>query len=388
MASEEAAKGGVFPREFLKRIPKTDLHVHLDGSLRVSTLLELAEKDGLLAQLPYHTEAELRQHVFKERMESLVEYLECFKYTTMVLQRPENLERVAYEFAEDNFAEGVRYFEVRLAPQLHARLGLGADEEEMDMCSVLRSVNSGLKRATDEWNARLKARSRSASRLGVGGGDDGGGGADGVVFDGVGGSVGADDPDGENDHDEPSYRYGIIVSALRMFTADMSEYYRSLMHCHKHEPASRIYGLASMALITAAADLRVREGLPIVALDIAGAEGGFPARDHLDAFSFAHKNFIRTTCHAGESYGPTSIFQAITELKADRIGHGFHIFSDDVRPTDRSTCTSYCNTAIGSTSEDGRRAYRSSVCFATRSKRRRGVALGGLCGWLKLRIGQ
>ena len=74
------------------------------------------------------------------------------------------------------------------------------------------------------------------------------------------------------------YRYGIIVSALRMFTAESSTYYRALMECHKHEPAKRVYGLASMALVTAAAEVRKTDGIPIVALDIAGAEMGCVVR--------------------------------------------------------------------------------------------------------------
>lgn len=50
--------------------------------------------------------------VFKKSFASLEEYLECFRYTTGVMQSAENLERVAYEFACDNYAENVFYFEV------------------------------------------------------------------------------------------------------------------------------------------------------------------------------------------------------------------------------------------------------------------------------------
>lgn len=69
--------------------------------------------------------------------------------------------------------------------------------------------------------------------------------------------------------------------------------------------------------------------MPIVALDLAGAERGYPARDHVDAFAFAHKNFLFKTIHAGEGFGPESIFQAITDCHAERIGHGFHLFHDN-----------------------------------------------------------
>ena len=56
--------------------------------------------------------------------------------------------------------------------------------------------------------------------------------------------------------------------------------------------------------------------MPIVACDIAGPENGFPAVDDIEAFQLAHKAFMNKTVHAGESYGPESIFQAITGLFA------------------------------------------------------------------------
>ena len=59
--------------EFLRAIPKADLHVHLDGSLRVSTIIQLAHKNGVA--LSSYDEAELREKVFKKNYASLEEYL-------------------------------------------------------------------------------------------------------------------------------------------------------------------------------------------------------------------------------------------------------------------------------------------------------------------------
>ena len=87
-------------REFIEKIPKTDLHLHLDGSLRLSTLIELARENNI--HLPAYTEKELKQKVFKDRYDSLEDYLEGFKYTSAVLQGESPLERVAYELAVDN----------------------------------------------------------------------------------------------------------------------------------------------------------------------------------------------------------------------------------------------------------------------------------------------
>ena len=84
-----------------------------------------------------------------------------------------------------------------------------------------------------------------------------------------------------------------------------------------------------MSLITAATVARRSHAVPVVAIDIAGAEEGYPARQHREAFAFAHRNFLCKTVHAGEAYGPESIFQAITDLHAERIGHGYHLYSAD-----------------------------------------------------------
>ena len=107
----------VITSQLIEELPKTDLHLHLDGSLRPSTLIDLAKTYHV--ELPSYTEDGLRELVFKEDYADLGEYLAGFKHTAAVLQSESALERVAFELAEDNQAEGVRYLEVRFAPQLH-----------------------------------------------------------------------------------------------------------------------------------------------------------------------------------------------------------------------------------------------------------------------------
>jgi adenosine deaminase len=270
--------GAMRVEEFIKAIPKTDLHVHLDGSLRLETLIQLAKERNV--QLPSYTVTGLCELVFKERYQSLEEYLEGFKYTGAVLQDEEALEQVAYELAEDNYAEGVRYFEVRFAPQLHAN-------ERMHLPEVLKAVNRGLEKATKKWNRRPEVRSGK----------------------------------------EPEYAYAITVCALRYFNENMSPYYKELMRVHRFTPRDKLYGLGSLELARAAVAVRDRYGLPITGFDLAGRERGYPAEDHWDAYDYAHRNFLKKTVHAGEAYGPESIFQAITDLHADRIGHGYYLFT-------------------------------------------------------------
>jgi adenosine deaminase len=122
--------------EDIQRLPKTDLHVHLDGSLRIPTILELAKDQGV--QLPGDTVESLRPFVeMGEDCASLVEYLKAFDVTLAVMQTYESLVRTAYELAEDAALENVRYLEVRYSPILHQKQGL-------TLHNVVQAVLEGL----------------------------------------------------------------------------------------------------------------------------------------------------------------------------------------------------------------------------------------------------
>jgi adenosine deaminase len=265
---------------FVAELPKTDLHVHLDGSLRLPTLIELAREGGV--KLPSATEGGLRETVFKERYASLGEYLRGFQYTVAALQTAEALERAAAELAEDNQAEGVRYLEVRFAPQLHVHPGL-------DAVQAIAAVDRGLRRARDAWNRRAAVLAA----------------------------------------EEPPFEYGIICCAMRMFTGAFSQYYATLFAAHPYARAKELYSMASIELARAAVAARDGYGLQVVGFDLAGEEAGYPAGDHKQAYDYAHRHFLKKTVHAGEAYGPESIFQAITDLHADRIGHGTYLLEPD-----------------------------------------------------------
>jgi adenosine deaminase len=120
----------------LRRLPKTDIHCHLDGCLRPKTLLELADAQRI--ELPTRDLAKLTRLLQAgKRTRNLGDYLKIFDITLSVMQEREALYRVAYELAEDAAAENVRHLEVRYSPILHRKRRLPFDE-------IVETVVAGL----------------------------------------------------------------------------------------------------------------------------------------------------------------------------------------------------------------------------------------------------
>ena len=129
--------------EFFQQLPKTDLHVHLDGSLRLATILDLSSRQGV--RLPAETIDGLRAAMHVGQIcDSLVSYLTAFEITLAVMQTEEALFRAAYELAQDAAAENVRYMEVRYSPILHTRRGLR-------LTAVVEAVTQALRQAQKDF---------------------------------------------------------------------------------------------------------------------------------------------------------------------------------------------------------------------------------------------
>lgn len=252
----------------IKQLPKTDLHCHLDGSLRLSTIIELIEKEGV----PYPIDEEaLKKLVIKDDQvlspkKSLVEYLKAFDVTTSVMQTESSLERIAYELAQDAAAENVRYLEVRFAPILHTNKGLSLEQ-------ITSAVCRGLKKA-----------------------------------------------EGEKD-----ITCGLIICSMRHYVpCRIQDNLMASLPYATHKEASSLMAMQTAKHTVAMA----RKDHHIVGFDLAGGEVGNPAKDYREAFYEVTNGFVPITVHAGEAVGPDSIKEAVNYLHVERIGHGTNLYKD------------------------------------------------------------
>ncbi len=127
-------------KEIIQQVPKVELHDHLDGGLRIQTILDLAKEQNIA--LPSEDPKELHDWFVRGcKQKSLKLYLQPFAVTTQVMQTREALERVAFEAVEDLNAQNVCYAEIRFAPILHVNKALSLE-------AVVQAVLDGLQRGT------------------------------------------------------------------------------------------------------------------------------------------------------------------------------------------------------------------------------------------------
>lgn len=129
-----------------QKIKKVELHLHLDGSLRPSTVIDIAKREGI--ELPTYDEKELIKYLsVDETNKDLVEYLKKFSLPLKVMQKKENLERVTFELLEDLARDNYIYVEIRFAPHLHRKEGL-------ELSEIVESVIAGITRAESQYGIK------------------------------------------------------------------------------------------------------------------------------------------------------------------------------------------------------------------------------------------
>lgn len=130
----------------LKKLPKVELHCHLDGSLRIETILDLAQRQNV--SLPSYDASGLTKILsIGKKRGTLEEYITRFDITLSVMQTPDSLKRIAYELIEDVAAENIRYIEIRYSPILHTSNGMTLEE-------AIFSVRDGLKKGEKDFGVR------------------------------------------------------------------------------------------------------------------------------------------------------------------------------------------------------------------------------------------
>jgi adenosine deaminase len=222
--------------------PLVELHRHLDGSIRLETILDLADQHGIA--LPANDVAGLAPYIhIDESAPGLMAFLDRFEHMTAVLVNPDACRRVAYENVEDAKSEGIDYIELRYSPWFMA------ETHGMDPAEVMEACADGIRAAERDTGIRAN-----------------------------------------------------IIGIL-----------------------SRTYGVEA-CMLELDAILAHRDH--IVAVDLAGDEHRFPARLFKQHFKRIRDAGLAVTVHAGEADGPHSVWSAIRDLGAERIGHGFRAAED------------------------------------------------------------
>lgn len=190
MPPETATDARALTREDIRTWPKAELHCHLDGSVRLDTMLDLARRQGKMDVLPAESVAGLHEELREvEASDTLEAYLDWFQHTIPLLQTTEALRRTAYELAEDNVAENVRYLEVRFSPILHVEEGLtleavndavldGLEQADRDLDITTSLIICGLRDRPESVSMRLVELAVDYKHRGV------------VAFDLAGGEAG------------------------------------------------------------------------------------------------------------------------------------------------------------------------------------------------------
>lgn len=224
-------------------LPLIDLHRHLDGNVRLSTILDLAQQHHL--PLPANNLDDLRPHIqVSEPQTNINEYFQKFTWMVSIFAEQAACWRVAYENVIDAQTEGIDYVELRFSPWFMA------EPHHLNPAAVVEAVVDGVRAAVDAVGGI------QVNLIGI-----------------------------------ISRTYGVAVG------------YKELDALLAHKDA-------------------------IVGLDLAGDEANFPAEWFIPHFKMARDAGWGITAHAGESAGPESVWHAIRDLGASRIGHAVCVMDD------------------------------------------------------------
>ncbi len=225
--------------DFIDRMPKVELHVHLEGAAEVDTLAALAA--GNRIDLPRDKIAAARR---PGGYASFDRFARALLMTVHCLRRPEDFELLAFHHGRAMQRRNIRYAEITWTPQLYGHLRLPAD-------AMLDALNAGRAQAAEAWGVEMRW----------------------------------------------------IPDLVRSYPG----------------PALQVQAWACSA--------RARDG-GVVALGLGGPESEGLAPEIREAFARARAAGLPANPHAGEGAGPPSVWSALRDLSAVRIGHGVRAIED------------------------------------------------------------
>ncbi len=215
-------------RDRIGQMPKAELHVHLDGSLRPATMIDLARQGGI--DLPAWEASDLQRWMLVDDARDLEDYLKRFEVTIALLQTPDAISRVAYEMVLDAHADNLKYREVRYCPALSTRAGVSLDEvvaaewrglvrgmEETGM--VARIINCSLRHFDPGQSVEIAEHSLRMRGAGV------------VGFDLAGGEAGRP-PEHHKEAFEMAARGGLGITVHAGEAAGWESIFEAIHACH------------------------------------------------------------------------------------------------------------------------------------------------------------
>lgn len=223
-------------------LPLIDLHRHLDGNIRPSTIWQLAQKNNI--SLPEKSFEQFLKHVQIQHSEpDLVSFLKKLDWGVAVIKSLDDCKRIAFENVEDAYNAGLDYAELRFSPYYMAKT------HNLPVADVVAAVIDGINTGLKQFPIKIN----------------------------------------------------LIGILSRSFGVECCQIELNGILAHKEA---------------------------ITGLDLAGDEKNYPGELFVDLFKRARNADLRITVHAGEAAGTESVWQAIKELGAERIGHGVISYKD------------------------------------------------------------
>lgn len=224
-------------------LPLLDLHRHLDGNIRPTTIWQLAEKNNIaLPTAKFETFIPYVQ--IQDSEVDLLAFLKKLDWGVSVLTNLDDVKRIAYENVEDAFKAGLHYAELRFSPYYMAM------NHNLSIIDVISAVIDGVKAGVKSFDIKIN----------------------------------------------------LIGILSRTFGVKQCQLELDALLTHKDQ---------------------------LVAIDLAGDEYNFPGELFVTHFKQVRDAGLQVTVHAGEARGAESVWQAITELGATRIGHGVSTIEDE-----------------------------------------------------------